>query len=74
MIEAADPHAKALLAFRDALRANARLRRKYADLKAGLARQHPSNRNAYTNAKGDFIARALLLRGVGPPPRELLPE
>jgi GrpB-like predicted nucleotidyltransferase (UPF0157 family) len=74
VIEETDPHAVALLAFRDALRADTALRRDYADLKDGLARQHASNRNAYSNAKGDFIARALRQRGIDPPARDLLPE
>jgi GrpB-like predicted nucleotidyltransferase (UPF0157 family) len=74
VIEATAPHAVALLAFRDALRADPGLRRDYAGLKAGLSREHAASRNAYTNAKGDFIARALRQAGVEPPPRDLLPE
>ena len=54
-----DPHAVAILGFRDALRADAVLRREYADLKERLARQHGDNRNAYTNAKDEFVARVV---------------
>jgi len=72
--EGEDPHVRALLAFRDALRADAGLRREYASLKEQLASQHPDGRNAYTNAKGAFIERALRQAGIDPPPRELLPE
>ncbi len=65
--------AVALLAFRDALRCDAGLRREYADLKDRLARRHPGNRNAYTNAKGEFVASALRRAGIEPPPRDALP-
>lgn len=68
------PHARELLAFRDALRADDGLRREYAGLKERLAARHPDNRNAYTNAKGSFIRRALLQTGIDPLPRKLLPE
>ena len=39
-----------------------------------LAREHPGNRNAYSNAKGSFVAGALRRAGIEPPPRDLLPE
>jgi GrpB-like predicted nucleotidyltransferase (UPF0157 family) len=74
VIEHGDPHAVALLAFRDALRADPRLRDEYAELKEGLARQHSGNRNAYTNAKADFVARVLEQAGVPAPDRDKLPE
>jgi GrpB-like predicted nucleotidyltransferase (UPF0157 family) len=72
--EGEDPHSRALLAFRDVLRADDGLRREYASLKERLAAQNPGSRNAYTNAKGAFIQRALRQAGIEPPPRELLPE
>lgn len=74
VMEGGQPQAAALLAFRDALRADAGLRNRYADLKDQLARQHPANRNAYTNAKADFVEQALRQAGVQPPHRDLLPE
>jgi GrpB-like predicted nucleotidyltransferase (UPF0157 family) len=74
LIEDDDPHARALIAFRDILRADSGLRTEYADLKEGLARQHSQNRNAYTNAKSAFVARVLHAVGVDPPPRDDLPE
>jgi GrpB-like predicted nucleotidyltransferase (UPF0157 family) len=74
VIEAGHPQAVALVAFRDALRGDAGLRREYADLKNWLARRHPGNRNAYTNAKGEFVANALRRAGIEPPPRDVLPE
>jgi GrpB-like predicted nucleotidyltransferase (UPF0157 family) len=74
VIEAEHPHAKALLAFRDALRADAGLRNEYASLKERLAQEHRDNRNAYTNAKAAFVERSLKQAGIDPPPRDLLPE
>jgi GrpB-like predicted nucleotidyltransferase (UPF0157 family) len=56
------------------LRADSRLRREYADLKDRLARQHSGNRNAYSNAKGSFVAQALRRTGIDPPHRDVLPE
>ncbi len=69
-----DPHAGALLAFRDALRADADLRERYAQLKRRVAAAHRDNRNAYTNAKTAFIEQALRAVGVDPPSRDLLAE
>ena len=45
------------LAFRDALRESAELREEYAELKRELAARHRDDREAYTAAKGEFIAR-----------------
>ena len=45
-----------------------------AGLKERLARQHPDNRNAYSNAKEDFVVRALRQAGIEPPVRDALPE
>jgi GrpB-like predicted nucleotidyltransferase (UPF0157 family) len=47
------------LAFRDALRANPATAREYAHLKRRLAAAHREDREAYTAAKGDFIAQVL---------------
>jgi GrpB-like predicted nucleotidyltransferase (UPF0157 family) len=74
VIERDDPHAVALLAFRDTLRADSHLRQEYAELKEELARRHAGNRNAYTNAKGDFVTRVLKHAGVTAPDRQMLPE
>jgi GrpB-like predicted nucleotidyltransferase (UPF0157 family) len=74
VIEAQDPHARALLTFRDALRGDPRLRREYASLKERLCEQHRDNRNAYTNAKEDFVNRVLIQAGISPPSRGVLPE
>lgn len=74
LIEDGHAHAVALVAFRDALRTDDGLLRDYADLKDRLAGQHPGNRNAYTDAKGGFVAQALRRGAIEPPPRDLLPE
>lgn len=74
VIEHDDPHALAVLAFRDALRADTKLRSQYVEVKERLARVHGHNRNAYTNAKGEFVERVLADAGMEVPPRDLLPE
>ncbi len=52
------------LLFRDALRADAELRERYAALKWRLALEHPNDREAYTEAKGPFVRGVLdLARG-----------
>jgi GrpB-like predicted nucleotidyltransferase (UPF0157 family) len=57
------PYASAMwierIAFRDYLRSNAAVAAEYAELKARLAARHPSDREAYTDAKGPFIARVV---------------
>jgi GrpB-like predicted nucleotidyltransferase (UPF0157 family)/GNAT superfamily N-acetyltransferase len=47
------------LAFRDLLRSDAETTRAYAALKRDLADQFRDDREAYTEAKGDFIRKAL---------------
>ena len=74
VIEGRHAHAVALVAFRDLLRGDEGLRCEYAGLKDRLARQHMGNRNAYSNAKGSFVAQALRRAGIEAPPRDLLPE
>lgn len=51
------------LRFRDALRESAALRADYAALKHELAARFRDDREAYTAAKGEFVAR--VLRGGG---------
>lgn len=43
------------LAFRDALRGDPALARRYAELKADLAARHDADRKAYTDAKAEFV-------------------
>lgn len=47
------------IAFRDCLRSDARVASEYAELKHRLAEVHRFDREAYTEAKGPFIARVL---------------
>jgi GrpB-like predicted nucleotidyltransferase (UPF0157 family) len=49
------------LSFRDALRAQRELRERYAALKWQLAVAHRHDREAYTEAKGPFVAEVLAL-------------
>lgn len=51
--------AEAELAFRDLLRADPSLVRRYEMLKEGLAARFPDDREAYTEGKTDFVANAL---------------
>jgi GrpB-like predicted nucleotidyltransferase (UPF0157 family) len=74
VIEHDHPHARALLVFRNALRADPTLCRDYARLKVDLAHQHGDNRNAYSNAKSDFVEQVLREAGLEPPSRDRLPE
>lgn len=57
------PHGSPLwnerLAFRDLLRSDADVRRRYEALKLDLAQRYEHDREAYTDAKWPFIARAL---------------
>jgi GrpB-like predicted nucleotidyltransferase (UPF0157 family)/L-amino acid N-acyltransferase YncA len=57
------------IAFRDRLRADARIAREYAALKHELALRHPDDREAYTGAKGPFIERVLRGANVEVPMR-----
>ena len=61
------PQARALLAFRDALRADEVLAGEYAGLKHRLAREHRNDRDAYTDAKAVFVERVLESVGGAPP-------
>jgi GrpB-like predicted nucleotidyltransferase (UPF0157 family) len=52
-------HLTECLRFRDALRSDAELARRYAELKYSLARDFGTDREAYTAAKTTFVAAAL---------------
>lgn len=64
VIAAGHPRWAEQLAFRDALRSDGRLAADYAELKRRLAQEHGADREAYTAAKGAFVAAAL--RSLGP--------
>lgn len=74
VIEHHHPEAQALLAFRDAFRGDPGLRTRYAGLKKRLAREYRDNRNAYTNAKADFVAYVVRAAGIERAARDRLPE
>lgn len=64
-----DPERQKLLLFREALRGDAALRRAYAALKDRLAEQHRTDRNAYTDAKSDFVRSVVQAAGGAPASR-----
>ena len=53
------------LAFRDALRADPALVRRYAELKQALAAEHRDDREAYTAGKAEFVRDVLQRSGTG---------
>jgi GrpB-like predicted nucleotidyltransferase (UPF0157 family) len=55
------------LAFRDRLRSDGELAAEYRALKAALAQRHRTDREAYTDAKGPFVARVLALHRTEEP-------
>jgi GrpB-like predicted nucleotidyltransferase (UPF0157 family) len=59
VIQAGHPRWSKQIAFRDALRRDDQLARRYGDLKRMLAAEHADNREAYTDAKAKFVADAL---------------
>jgi GrpB-like predicted nucleotidyltransferase (UPF0157 family) len=52
------------IGFRDYLRTHPHMADEYVALKRTLASRHPHDREAYTEAKGPFIARVIALAGV----------
>ena len=69
------PEVAALCGFRDALRADPRLRRRYAALKRAIAAGGPVDPVAFTKAKHDWIAATLTHLGLTDhPPRRLYQE
>jgi GrpB-like predicted nucleotidyltransferase (UPF0157 family) len=59
LVPTASPRFRDELAFRDALRGDATLAAEYAALKHELAVEFGADRDAYTEAKGEFIEAAL---------------
>ncbi|HEX5930010.1 MAG TPA: bifunctional GNAT family N-acetyltransferase/GrpB family protein [Solirubrobacterales bacterium] len=59
LVPSDSPRYVAELSFRDRLRADAGLAQDYLALKRDLADRFPHDREAYTDAKSDFISRAL---------------
>jgi len=65
LVPADSPLWRDRLAFRDALRRDTGLRDAYAALKQQLARVHQHDRDAYTDAKGPFVAQVLAWHAAG---------
>lgn len=63
LIEPAHPEFGARLAFRDFLRKHPDVAAEYASLKQRLARDHRDDREAYTDAKGEFV-RSVVARAL----------
>jgi GrpB-like predicted nucleotidyltransferase (UPF0157 family) len=59
LIAAGHPRWAQQIAFRDALRRDDDLAGRYADLKRRLATEHAADREAYTDAKGEFVRDVL---------------
>lgn len=59
------PELQKVLLFRDALRKDPGLRHAYAELKERLAERYPADRDAYTDAKSDFVQSVLRTAGTG---------
>lgn len=59
VMDAGTPRWREQLAFRDALRADPEPVAEYAALKRRLAAEHPDDREACTEGKGEFVARVL---------------
>jgi GrpB-like predicted nucleotidyltransferase (UPF0157 family) len=72
VVPAASPEVAAMRGFRDALRADPLLRRRYAALKRAIVAGGPVDPVAFTKAKHDWIVAALGQLGLGDPrPRRL---
>jgi GrpB-like predicted nucleotidyltransferase (UPF0157 family) len=72
VVPADSPEVAALRGFRDALRADPRLRRRYAALKRAIVQAGPVDPVTFTKAKHDWIATTLAQLGLaGHQPRRL---
>jgi len=67
IVEATHPTVAQRILFRDILRKDAEIRKKYESLKIKLAKQYPHDRETYTNQKGMFIKEALQAHGYFEP-------
>lgn len=59
VVPAGSPRYRDELALRDRLRDDPELAARYEALKRELAERYPTDREAYTDAKGSFISQAL---------------
>jgi GrpB-like predicted nucleotidyltransferase (UPF0157 family) len=75
VVPASSPEVAAMRGFRDALRADLRLRRRYAALKRAIVKHGPVDPMAFSNAKHDWIVATLGQLGlVSQRPRRLYEE
>jgi GrpB-like predicted nucleotidyltransferase (UPF0157 family) len=72
VVPASSPEVAAMRGFRDALRADARLRRRYAALKRAIVEDGPVDPVAFSNAKHDWIVAALGQLGLVIPRQQRL--
>jgi hypothetical protein len=70
MIQHDHPDIQALIAFRDALRRDPKAREAYSLLKEVLAKEYKTDRNAYSNAKTEFVQSILKASGSDPSSRK----
>ena len=64
IIQHGDPNILTLIAFRDALRSDPKVREAYSYLKEDLANKYRDDRDAYSNAKSEFVQSILQSRGI----------
>jgi GrpB-like predicted nucleotidyltransferase (UPF0157 family) len=74
LVPTGSPRYRAELAFRDSLRAHLDLATEYSELKQRLAAEYRDDREAYTEAKRDFIARVLANTALAAPIRRRRPQ
>lgn len=72
IVTLSDPQWNNYLRFRDILRRDLDVRRRYAELKQRLSETFPENREAYTASKHDFISGVLNMDGQEPEDGNLL--
>jgi GrpB-like predicted nucleotidyltransferase (UPF0157 family) len=70
VIQRDHPSLRALIVFRDVLRRDENARAAYSALKADLADKHQGDRNAYSNAKTEFVQAILRAEGTSPSSRK----
>jgi GrpB-like predicted nucleotidyltransferase (UPF0157 family) len=74
VVPASSPEVAAMRGFRDALRADPRLRGRYAALKRAIVKDGPIDPVAFTNAKHDWISATLGQLGLASHPQHRLYE
>jgi GrpB-like predicted nucleotidyltransferase (UPF0157 family) len=74
VVPASSPEVAAMRGFRDALRADPRLRRRYAALKRAIVKDGPIDPVAFTKAKHDWIVATLGQLGLASHPQHRLYE